>query len=165
MSALRLLADPALLVLSLVVSAAAGTSSLDAAAAGLRDAGLHWPLLFAAAALAVTLLSNIEPELEWTGRDLAMLQFASQLRALTILSLLATLLLPFGLAPAGSTIEIWVPGAALWAVKVTVLGVLAAGLQRWRRRLRAEQAPELAALGLLLALLAAALLFAGQIAA
>ncbi len=168
LAVLRLVADPALLVLILVVAAATGSSNLDTAATALRDNGLHAPLLVAAFAGVIVLLAGAEREplmLGFAGRDLAILQFAAQLRLVTVLSLLATLVLPFGLAPAGAWIDAWVAGAALWAVKLAVLGAASVALGTLRARLVPEQARELAALGLVLALLAAVLLFAGQRAA
>lgn len=165
---LRVVADPALLVLILVVAVATGTSNLDAASAVLRDGGLHWPLIPAAAGAACVLLAGAEPEAlvgEFSGRDLAVLHFAAQLRAVTVLSLLAALVLPPGLASAAGGPEAGAVGAALWVLKLAALAAIGAALSGLRARLRPDQAPELAALGLVLALLAAALLFVGQRAA
>ncbi|GAC1344879.1 MAG: hypothetical protein NVSMB18_23410 [Acetobacteraceae bacterium] len=169
---LRLVVDPAVLVLILVLAVAAGSSNLDAIGATWRESGMPWPLVGAGIAGAVVCAAAMEtspmemaPVTAFSGRDLAIVTFAGQLRLVAVLSVWATLLLPFGLAQAELGPEAWAIGAACWAVKVVGLGAAAALLGRWRRRLRADRAPELAGLGLLLALLAAALLFAGQKAA
>jgi len=158
---------PGVFVLILLVAAACGTSNLDAASAALRESGPAWSLLLPCIAAALLFLSGSAAGLEdaWAGRDLALLRFAGQLRRVTAFSVLAALAVPFGLAPAGAGPDAWVVGAACWAVKMAALGAVAAALGRLRAALRADQAPELAALGLLLALLAAALFFAGQKAA
>ncbi len=164
----RLAADPAVFVLILVVALLAGSTNLDAAAAALRESGgLRWSLALSVAAAAAALAAADEPTApaDYAGRDLALLHMAAHLRRLLILSLLATLVLPFGLAAAGSGPEAWVVGAACWAVKIGLLAAGAAGLGAMRARLRPLQAPELAGLGLVLALLAAAVLFASQGAA
>jgi formate hydrogenlyase subunit 4 len=169
LAALRLATEPGVLLLVLLVAVSAGSSNLDAASAVLREAGPSWSLILPGLAGAVLLLSAEAPACGlqdvFAGRDLAILQFASQLRRVTVLSVAAAVLLPFGLAPAGSGVEAWVVGAALWAVKVAALGAASSLLGGFAARLRADQAPELAALGLLLALIAAALFFAGQRAA
>jgi hypothetical protein len=156
-----------LLVLILVLAAATGTSLLDPAVAALRETGAHPALALLGAAAAITFVTLDEPgpEPEFAGRDLAVVTFAAQLRCVTALSLTAALLLPFGLAQAGAGPEAWLTGAACWAVKLAVLGAAAGALRPVRAGLRPEQAPELALLGLLLALIAAALFFAGQGAA
>jgi formate hydrogenlyase subunit 4 len=151
---------PGLFVLVLVV-ASGGSSNLDAAAAALREAEPAWYWLPAALAVAALLMA-LEAELggPFAGRDLALLRFAAQLRLVTALSVVAALLLPFGLARAGAGLVAWLIGMACWAVKLAALGGAAALLRRGR--LRPEQLPELAAIGLLLALIAASLCFAGQ---
>ncbi len=163
----RLVADPALLVLILVIAVPAGSTNLDTAATVLRESGvMRWSLALAAAAAVAVLAADEWPGGDaFAGRDLALVHLAAQLRLLLTLSLLATLVLPFGLAPAGSGPGAWIVGAACWAVKIAVLAGGSAGLAVLRARLRPLQAPELAGLGLVLALLAAAALFASQGAA
>lgn len=163
----RAAAEPGLLVLVLVVAAAGGSSNLDVSSAALRDAGPGWGVASAALAAALLLLALAQSRLHepFAGRDLAVVRFAAQLRRVTVLSIVAALLLPFGLAPAGSNVELWVVGAACWAVKLAALGAIAAALRSAVARLRPDQAVELAVLGLLVALIAAALVFAGQHAA
>jgi formate hydrogenlyase subunit 4 len=165
-AALILAAAPSLLVVILLVAAATGTSLLDPAVASLRETGPHPALALAAVAATIAYLAlGARPEPDFAGRDLAVTTFAGHLERVTMLSLAAALLLPFGLAPAGSSPDAWLIGAACWAVKIAVLGGVVAALRRARALLRPEQAPELALLGLLLALIAAALFFAGQGAA
>jgi formate hydrogenlyase subunit 4 len=158
---------PGLLVPVLVLAAATGTSLLDPAIAALRESGVHPALALAATAAAITCvaLDDAGPEPDFAGRDLAVVTFAGQLRYVTVLSLLAALALPFGLAQAEGGLDTWLVGAACWAVKMGVLAVAAGALRRLRAGLRAERVPELALLGLIVALIAAALFLAGQGAA
>ena len=165
-AALILAAAPAPFIAILLVAAATGTSLLDPAVASLRETAPHPALALAALAATIACLAlGPRPEPDFAGSDLAVTTFAAQLECVTVLSLAAALLVPFGLAPAGSSPDAWLIGAACWAVKMAALGGVVAALRRARARLRPEQAPELALLGLLLALIAAALFFAGQGAA
>ena len=157
------LACPALLLVVMAIAALTGTTNLDAALSGPRDT-TALPLLLAACAVAATgaALWRDDGELlgELSGWHLAAAQVASALRRVVWLSLAANLLLPLGLAPAGSWVVAWCVGAVAWSGK---LAVLAAGAMALQQLLRTTDlaAPVLGA-ALLLALLAVLFLFAGQ---
>ena len=183
--ALAAFTEPALPLALLPLALLVGTTNLDVMAGVLREGtlGLRAPLLLAiccAGVVAVTRLSRdaapattpfgeaamTEDALaqEYGGRHLALLQWGTALRRLVWLSLLADLAAPFGLADAGAGPLWWLLGAALWAIKIAAL-TLALSLWQAARAGRPGRLEDAFGLALLLGLLAAALLFAGQGAA
>jgi formate hydrogenlyase subunit 4 len=159
------LACPALLLALLAVGSVTGTTNLDAALGGLRDTPAL-PLLLAACALGAmaVALHGYDEDLfaELSGWHLAAAQAAVALRLVVWLSLVADLLLPLGLAPAGSGVVAWLIGIAAWAGKLAVLGAASAAAQvalRWSGN--GAVAP-LLGVALLLGLLAVLFLFAAQ---
>jgi formate hydrogenlyase subunit 4 len=91
--------------------------------------------------------------LEYSGRYLALLEWAAALKLLIFLSLLANLFVPWGVA---LTLA---PGALLIAigsllVKLLVLAAVVAGLEVHMAKLRLFRVPELLSVSLVLALLA-----------
>lgn len=173
-------AEPALLLCILVFAVLAGTSNLDAIATLFREGqvGLRVSLLFAALALVAVALAengrvpvdNPATHLELTmvheamileasGRHLALWEMQAALKLTLWLALLAALFLPFGTALAGAGPLAWLTGLTLWLVK---LGALAFGLAVFETtisKMRVFRVPEFLGGALLLALLAAALLF------
>jgi formate hydrogenlyase subunit 4 len=98
--------------------------------------------------------------LEYSGRDLALVEWASALRLTILLGLLANLFLPFGVATSLTPLAVGI-GAVVFLVKVGLLGALLAAGEVFAAKLRLFRVPELLAgsfaLGLL-AVLAAAIL-------
>ena len=173
-------AEPALLVCVMVFAVLAGGSNLDAIAAVLREGnmGLRVSLLFAAMALiAVTLAENARIPvdnpathleltmvheamlLEASGRHLAVWEMQSALKLALWFALLAAIFLPFGTAPAGSGPIAWTLGAALWVVKMGLLALGLAFFESAIAKMRVFRVPDFLGGALLLALLAAALIF------
>jgi len=173
-------AEPALLVSILVLALLAGSANLDAIGALFREGGqgLRVSLLFVALALmAVALAENARVPvdnpathleltmvheamiLEASGRHLALWEAQAALKLTVWLALLAAVFLPFGAAPAGSGPIAWVIGAALWAVKLALLAAMLAVFESAIAKMRVFRVPEFLGAALLLALLAAALLF------
>lgn len=161
-------AEPVLLLVFLVLALLAGTTNLDATAAALREGGqgLRLPLGLAGLAVCVVVLADRPGQdalaLEYSGRHLALIQYAAALRLLLWLSLIAAMFLPFGLAPAGAGPLAWIVGLLAWAGK---LGGLCAGLlllEASAAGLRVLDVPRLLGAALLLMLLAALLLFVSQ---
>jgi formate hydrogenlyase subunit 4 len=103
--------------------------------------------------------------LEYSGRRLALLEAASALRLLLWFSLIATLFLPYGIAPAEASPGLWLVGLVAWAAKFFLFAAALAVFRTVRARMRLFRVPEFLGVALLLALLAAVLWFVGQGAA
>ncbi|MBL6458538.1 NADH-quinone oxidoreductase subunit H [Belnapia sp. T6] len=173
-------AEPALLLCVLTFAILAGTTNLDAVSATFHDGalGLRVSLgLAAVAMLAVAVAENgripvdnpathLELTmvheamlLEASGRHLALWDYAAALRLTLWLALVAAVFLPFGAAPAGSGPLAWLVGLLAWAVKMGGLCLMLAGFESAVAKMRVFRVPEFLGAALLLALLAAALLF------
>jgi formate hydrogenlyase subunit 4 len=173
-------AEPALLVSILVLALLAGSANLDAIGALFREGGqgLRVSLLFVALALmAVALAENARVPvdnpathleltmvheamiLEASGRHLALWEAQAALKLTVWLALLAAVFLPVGAAPAGSGPVAWVIGAVLWGGKLALLAAALAVFESAIAKMRVFRVPEFLGAALLLALLAAALLF------
>lgn len=178
------LAEPALLVVFLVFALLAGSTNLDAVAAPLREGGgvhvslgLAFPALLAVAlaetgrvpadgrATAELAMVDAAATLEYSGRQLALLAAAAELRLLVWLSLIAVVFVPFDVAPAGASPGLWLAGLVAWAAKLFLLVAALALFQTVLARMRLFRLPAFLGVALLLALLAAALVLAGQAAA
>ncbi|MFL1461577.1 respiratory chain complex I subunit 1 family protein [Roseococcus sp. DSY-14] len=178
--AFALFAEAALLVAFLSLAVLAGGTNLDAIAALFREGGqgLRVSLLLAALAVgAVALAENARLPvdnpathleltmvheamiLEASGRHLALWEAQAALKLLLWASLLLALFAPWGMAPAGAGPLGWAGGALAWAAKLAVLGAALAVFETAIAKLRVFRVPEFLGGALLLALLAAALLF------
>jgi formate hydrogenlyase subunit 4 len=62
--------------------------------------------------------------LEYSGRHLAMIETAAQLKLVLYISLIACLFLPFGMAPPSAGSGAWLTGIAVYLVKLTLGAVL-----------------------------------------
>ena len=158
-------AAPVLLLCLLVLVMLAGSSNLDAIAGFIHEAppSPHVPLaLTAAALLAVALAGALGVAgddgvpAEASGRHLALWRLEGSMRLLLWLCLPAALFLPWGLVPADAGPLAWLLGMAAWLAKLAVLGGLLAVL---RGRGFPARRPQFLGAALLLAALAAALMF------
>lgn len=170
------LVEPTLLLAVFALSARVGSTSLGAIiTAGASDpAAVFTPAsLLAFAALTVATLAETaripvdNPSthleltmvheamiLEYSGRDLALVEWASAMRLTILLGLLANLFAPWGIAigPAGWE---WIGlAAAVLAAKVLGLAALLAAAEVYAAKLRLFRVPELLAGSFALALLA-----------
>jgi formate hydrogenlyase subunit 4 len=62
--------------------------------------------------------------LEYSGRHLAMIEMAAQLKLVLYISLIVCLFLPFGMAPANTGPTTWLTGAAAYLAKLAIGAVL-----------------------------------------
>lgn len=62
--------------------------------------------------------------LEYSGRHLAVIELAAQLKLVLYISLIASLFLPFGMAPATAGVVAWIAGAATYLAKLVFAAVL-----------------------------------------
>jgi len=173
-------AEPALLVCVMVFAVLIGNTNLQAIGFGFTDGpvGLRVSLLFAALALmAVALAENARLPvdnptthleltmvheamlLEASGRHLAVWEMQAALKLLVWFGLLAALFLPFGAAPPGGSPLAWILGAFAWLMKMGVLALTLAVFESAIAKMRVFRVPEFLGGGLILALLAAALIF------
>ena len=100
--------------------------------------------------------------LEYSGRHLALIEYAAALRLLLWLTLIAAVFLPFGLAPAGAGPLAWAAGLLAWAAKIAGLAGAMTVLEASVAKMRVFRLPEFLGAALLLALLASVLLFVSQ---
>ncbi len=173
-------AEPALLVCVMVFAVLIGSTNLNAIGHGLADGQMGWrvSLLFALVALtAVALAENARVPvdnpathleltmvheamlLEASGRHLALWEMQAALKLLVWLGLLAALFLPFGTAAPGSGPFAWVLGLLLWVAKIGLLALALAVFESAIAKMRVLRVPEFLGAALMLALLAAALIF------
>jgi formate hydrogenlyase subunit 4 len=173
-------AEPTLVLCALTLAILAGTTNLDAIGATVRDGqlGLRVSLGLALIALVAVVLAenaripvdNPATHLELTmvheamlleasGRHLALWEYGAALRLTLWMTLLAALFLPFGAAPAGSGPIAWAVGLLAWAAKIGALCAALAVFESAIAKMRVFRVPEFLGAALLLALLAAALLF------
>lgn len=172
---LSALAEPALVLAVFALALAAGSTDLAriaASVAAVHDAWITPSHLLAFAAVALVVVSEIGrgpvdnpvTHLELTmiheglvldvsGRHLAVLEWASSIRQLVLLTLAANLFLPWGLAheltPAALAVAL---GA--WLLKLVAFAVAIALVESVLARMRLFRVPELLGTAFLLALLA-----------
>ncbi|TWF92640.1 respiratory chain complex I subunit 1 family protein [Saccharopolyspora dendranthemae] len=174
------LVEPTLLVSIFALSVRVGSTNLGA----IVTSTLHDPArvispvsLLAAVALAVVIIAETgrlpvdNPAthleltmvheamiLEYSGRDLALIEWASAMRLTVFLGLLANLFVPWGIATSAAPLAL-LGGVAAFAVKVALLGLLLAAGEVFLAKLRLFRVPELLAGSFLLSLLAVAASF------
>jgi len=96
--------------------------------------------------------------LEYAGPDLALVEWASAVKELLFMTLLATLFLPVGLAVDPTAGDLLIAGG-LWALKVLLLAVAVTLVESTNAKLRFFRVPELMAVSLGLGFLALAIRF------
>ena len=169
------LAEPTILLAGFALSARVGSTNL----AAIVEAGQKSPedvlspaSLLAAVALAVVVVAEAgrlpvdNPSthleltmiheamvLEYSGRDLALVEFASALRLTVLLGLWANLFLPWGVATTASPVALLI-GVGAFVLKVAVLGAVLAAGEVFMAKLRLFRVPELLAGSFLFGVLA-----------
>jgi formate hydrogenlyase subunit 4 len=100
--------------------------------------------------------------LEYSGRHLAMIEFAASLKLLLYLSLIACVFVPWGLAPAGAGIGAYAVGVGAYLVKLAVGGFLLGFFETAIAKMRVFRVPEFLGAALMLGLLGTLLLFVSR---
>jgi formate hydrogenlyase subunit 4 len=173
-------AEPALMLCAMSFAILAGSTNLDAIGAGFVQGapGLRVSLALAAVALlgvAVAENARIPVDnpathleltmvheamlLESSGRHLALWEYGAALRLTLWFALLAALFLPHGAAPEGAGPLAWAAGLLAWVAKMGGLCLALALFESTIAKMRVFRVPEFLGAAMLLALLAAALLF------
>jgi formate hydrogenlyase subunit 4 len=163
--------EPALLLVVFAIALPAGSTSLTALV------GSGWPSASEGVAFGALMIVAIaetgripvdNPDthleltmvhegmlLEYSGRPLGVLHWATQIKQLAVLSLIAALFLPWGMADAS---DLSAPGIALglaaWAVKMLGLGLLLGVIETAFAKLRIFRVPDLIGVASVLGVLA-----------
>jgi len=177
------LAEPAMLMVVFTLALVAGSTQLSTMAGFLvsSEVGLRVSLgmaLFALIMVAIAENGRIPIDnpathleltmvheamvLEYSGRHLALIDLASEIKLLLYASLIACLFVPWGLAPAGAPPEALAIGLAAYLAKLGVGGFLLAVFETSIAKMRVFRVPEFLGAALMLGLLAALLLFVSR---
>lgn len=100
--------------------------------------------------------------LEYSGRHLAVIELAGQLKLLLYVSLIACIFTPWGLAPTGAGLEEKLVGAGLYVGKLAVGGLLLGVFETSIAKMRVFRVPEFLGVALMLGLLGTLLLFVSR---
>jgi formate hydrogenlyase subunit 4 len=100
--------------------------------------------------------------LEYSGRHLAMIEFASALKLLLYISLIVAVFLPRGLAPIGAGVEAYIVGGILYLLKLGLSGAFLAVVEVVLAKMRVFRVPDFLGAALMLGLLATLLLFVSR---
>jgi formate hydrogenlyase subunit 4 len=143
------LAEPAMLLVVLTLSLAAGSTRLPEVASFFLHQPMAVRVSLALALMALVIVALAENAripvdnpsthleltmvheamvLEYSGRHLAMIEASGQLRLVAYMSLIACLFVPFGMAEAGAGPAAWFAGAIYFLMKLLVGAV---GLGAW----------------------------------
>jgi len=176
------LAEPAMLMIVFTVALLAGSTQLSVVAQFMVTNGsLRVSLGLALAALVIVALAenaripvdnpatHLELTmvheamvLEYSGRHLAVLEFAAALKLLLYLSLIACIFVPWGLAPAGSGPAAYAIGLASYLAKLAVGGFLLVLFETSIAKMRVFRVPDFLGIALMLGLLGMLLLFVSR---
>ncbi|TGQ38575.1 MULTISPECIES: NADH-quinone oxidoreductase subunit H [unclassified Mesorhizobium] len=177
------LAEPAMLLIVFSLALVAGATQLSTVAAFMAspDVGLRVSLgmsLIALVMVAIAENARIPVDnpathleltmvheamvLEYSGRHLAMIEFATFLKLLLYVSLISCVFIPWGLAIAGAGPQSLVVGAVAYAGKLAVCGILLAVFETAIAKMRVFRVPDFLGAALMLALLGTLLLFVSR---
>jgi formate hydrogenlyase subunit 4 len=184
------LAEPAMLMAVFTLALIAGSTQLSTVAAFMTtsDVGLRVSLGLALIALIMVAIAenaripvdnpatHLELTmvheamvLEYSGRHLALIDLASELKLLLYISLIGCVFVPWGMAPAGSSVQALVVGVVAYVVgvvaylaKLTVGSFLLALFETAIAKMRVFRVPEFLGAALMLGLLATLLLFVSR---
>ena len=177
------LAEPAMLLIVFTLALVAGSTQLSSVAAFMASpqVGLRVSLgLVLIALIMVAIAENARIPidnpathleltmvheamvLEYSGRHLALIEFAAALKLLLYLSLIACLFAPWGLAVAGAGPAAYAAGALAYLAKLAVGAFLLALFETGIAKMRVFRVPEFLGAALMLGLLATLLLFVSR---
>jgi len=177
------LAEPAMLLIVFTVALVAGSTQLSTVAAymTLPEVGLRVSLalaLFGLIMVAIAENARIPVDnpathleltmvheamvLEYSGRHLAMIEFAASLKLLLYVSLIACLFVPWGMASPGAGPTAYVVGIVTYVAKLAAGGFLLALFETAIAKMRVFRVPEFLGGALMLGLLGTLLLFVSR---
>ena len=100
--------------------------------------------------------------LEYSGRHLAMIEFAASLKLLLYVSLIACIFMPWGLAVAGAGPAAYAVGTVAYLAKLAASGFLLALFETATAKMRVFRVPDFLGAALMLGLLGTLLLFVSR---
>ncbi len=174
------LAEPAMITIVFTLALIAGSTQLSTMAAfmGSSAVGLRVSLALALIALVIVALAenaripvdnpatHLELTmvheamvLEYSGRHLALIELAADLKLLLYISLIACLFVPWGLAQSSGSMVPELMGAGAYVAKLAAGGVLLAVFETGIAKMRVFRVPEFLGAALMLGLLATLLRF------
>jgi len=177
------LAEPAMLLIVFTLALVAGSTQLSTIAAYMAtpQVGLRVSLALALIGLVIVAIAenaripvdnpatHLELTmvheamvLEYSGRHLAMIEFAASLKLLLYMALIACLFLPWGLATSGAGLATYTIGVAAFLGKLALLGVLLAIFESAVAKMRVFRVPDFLGAALMLGLLGTLLLFVSR---
>lgn len=177
------LAEPAMLMMVFCVALIAGSTKLSTIAEFMvgSHVGLRVSLAMALVAMVIVALAenaripvdnpatHLELTmvheamvLEYSGRHLAMIELAAQLKLLVYVSVIICLFVPFGLATAAAAPSDWLVAGAAWLAKVAAGGVLLGIFEMSIAKMRVFRVPSFLGAALMLSLLGLLLLFVSR---
>ena len=177
------LAEPAMLLIVFSLALIAGSTQLSTVAAVMASSEVGVRVSLGMALIALIMVALAENAripvdnpathleltmvheamvLEYSGRHLAMIEFASSLRLLLYMSLIACVFVPWGLAPPDAGPLAYLAALGLYAGKLAVGGVLLGILETATAKMRVFRVPEFLGAALMLGLLGTLLLFVSR---
>jgi len=174
------LAEPAMLLIIFTLALIAGSTQLSNVASVMAssDVGLRVSLGLALVALIMVAIAenaripvdnpatHLELTmvheamvLEYSGRHLAMIEFAAALKLLLYISLIACVFMPWGLSFAGAGPTTYIMSTAAYVAKLALGGALLALFETAVAKMRVFRVPDFLGAALMLGLLGALLLF------
>lgn len=176
------LAEPAMIMIVFTVALVAGTTQLtEVAGFVFNHASLRVSLALALVALLIVALcentripvdnpaTHLELTmvheamlLEYSGRHLAVIEFAAALKLLLYISLIASIFLPWGMAQAGAGPAGYAAGAVAYIGKLALGGFLLVLFETSIAKMRVFRVPEFLGAALMLGLLGTLLLFVSR---
>jgi formate hydrogenlyase subunit 4 len=176
-------AEPAMLLTVFALALVAGSTQLSTVSAvmGSDDVGLRVSLgmaLFALIMVAIAENGRVPVDnpathleltmvheamvLEYSGRHLALIEFASSLKLLLYCSLIGCIFLPWGIAGTEAGPAAFLIGAAIYLGKLVILAVLLAVFETAIAKMRVFRVPQFLGAALMLSLLGTLLLFVSR---
>lgn len=177
------LAEPAMLLIVFSLALVAGSTQLSTVAAFLASPEVGLRVSLGTALIALMMVAIAENGripidnpathleltmvheamvLEYSGRHLAMIEFAASLKLLLYASLIASVFMPWGLAISEDGTGAYLVGAAAYAGKLAVAGLLLAAFETAIAKMRVFRVPEFLGAALMLGLLGTLLLFVSR---
>ncbi|HTS39424.1 MAG TPA: NADH-quinone oxidoreductase subunit H [Xanthobacteraceae bacterium] len=177
------LAEPAMLMIVFTLALVAGSTQLSTMASYMisPEVGLRVSLGLAVIALIMVAIAenaripvdnpatHLELTmvheamvLEYSGRHLALIDFAAELKLLLYVSLIGCLFMPWGISGAAASPQALVVGVATYVLKLTAGGFLLALFETSIAKMRVFRVPEFLGAALMLGLLATLLMFVSR---
>lgn len=177
------LAEPALIMIVFTLALIAGSTQLSTIAAIMLTPGIGLRVSLGMALIAFIMVALAENGripvdnpathleltmvheamvLEYSGRHLALIEFASAIKLLLYASLIACVFVPWGLAPAGAPLHVHIIGVVIYAAKLGVAGVLLAVFETTIAKMRVFRVPDFLGAALMLGFLGVLLRFVSR---